>query len=78
MEYCGILITENKSKGVFIMYAQSIFNFILIGFVILGFKYEEQIAKWERKVFASIKKKFIDRKALSRREKFVVISNEHR
>lgn len=60
------------------MIIQSIFEIILVALVILGIVFEARIAEWEQKIFAAIKRKFNDRKALSRREKFVVISHEYR
>lgn len=60
------------------MIAQTIFEIFLVALIIVGLIFEPQIAEWEQKLFTSIKKKFKERKALSRREKFVVITNEHR
>lgn len=60
------------------MIAQTIFEIFLVVLIILGIIFEPQLVEWEEKVFAAIKKKFNDRKALSRREKFTVISSEYR
>lgn len=60
------------------MIARSIFEFIMVALIIVGLIFEPKLAAWEQKLFASIKKKFNERKALSRREKFTVISNEYR
>lgn len=71
-------ILINTILGDFTMIIQSIIEFLMVVLAIIGLIYEPEIAKWEQKLFASIKKKFNERRALSRREKFVLISNDYR
>ena len=60
------------------MIAATIFEVLLFALIILGFIFEHKLVEWEDKLFSAIKKKFNERKALSRREKLTVISNEYR
>lgn len=55
---------------------QTVFEFFLIGLIILGIIFEPKLVAWERKTFSKIRKWYHNQKAAAKRKHFVVLTNK--